>query len=86
MQLCWKRKKTQQQPKKNLNEVTVDNGQTVHIPGECSASTNAVRRIDCMYVSFYQNKEKKGVVRKPNVQNLQVLVLDEKKVSIDEIK
>lgn len=37
-------------------------------------------------VSFYQNKEKKGVVRKPNVQNLQVLVLDEKKVSIDEIK
>lgn len=40
-------------------------------------------------VSFHQNKEKKkkkGVVRKPNVQNLQVLVLDEKKVSIDEIK
>lgn len=72
--------------KKTLNEVTVDNGQTVHIPGECSASTNAVRQIDCMYVSFYQNKEKKGVVRKPNVQNLQVLVLDEKKVSIDEIK
>lgn len=40
-------------------------------------------------VSFHQNKGKKkrgGVVRKPNVQNLQVLVLDEKKVSIDEIK
>lgn len=39
-------------------------------------------------VSFHQDKEKKkgGVVRKPNVQNLQVLVLDEKRVSIDEIK
>lgn len=35
---------------------------------------------------FTKIKKKKGVVRKPNVQNLQVLVLDEKKVSIDEIK
>lgn len=89
------KKTKQQQPKKrNLNEVTVDNGQTVHIPGECSASTNA--KLEELIVNsewwmdlFTKLKKKKkrgGGGKKPNVQNLQILVLEKKKVSIDESK